>query len=434
MTGATRWAPSWSGVAGLSIFVALVVAAFVLALLPTAQRWSGDVPFFQEHAGLVLTGHHDESPFLSWYPPLALAPIGIPLTAGAGAAYVLAFAVEMAAVAAAGAVAVRRAAGSQGGRVVVYGTLVLLTAPLVLWRYDILPAVLVVAAIWASRERRWMLVGVLVGLGAGLKVFPVVLIPLFAGYAWRTDGRPGGARLLGATCVVGLVSLAAYLLFPGSSPLNLLSFTAGRPLQIETVPGSIIAVSTAAGIADASVEFGSFSYNFVGAAAESALGILRAVQPIVLAGVISLGVVAIWRSRHPAMLATAAAATLIALLVTNPVLSSQYMLWVLPLAPLLAGWSRWSLIGAIALTGLLFPWLYDGLLRLDPLPVGVLVARNGLLLTALGALLVQLTAARHPSGTQEGAGEEHGRPVVDPQVGNGTQAGDDRRPDASGSA
>lgn len=421
-------ARSQASIAALATFGVLVVAATILAMIPAAQRWSGDVPLLEEHARLMLNGRHDESLILNWYPPLALIPLGVPLLAGSGPIYASALAVEMAAVAAIGAYFVARFAqesGSTSRRVVLYGALVLATAALVVWRYDILPAVLLLGAIWAVMARRWTGGGLALGLATGLKVFAIVLIPVFAVHAWRRGGRTGLARFLGAVSLVGLVALSAYLVFPGTTPFDLLAFTVNRPLQIETVPGSVIALLGSLGIGAVEVSFGSFSFNLVGEAAAAAPGLLRLVQLPVLVGTVALGSIAVWhssRGRDPTLV-VACVAVLLAMLVTNPVLSTQYVIWALPLVPLIPGRVQIPLVGAIGLTALLFPWLYSGLVALEPLSAAVLVGRNGLLLIAwVAALTVLVSSARKQTSNDEHQREEDGGAVVDPEVRDAGQA------------
>jgi hypothetical protein len=404
------WARSHAGIAALATFAVLVAAATLLAVIPAGQRWSGDVPLLEEHARLLLTGRHDESLFLDWYPPLALVPIGIPLLAGSGPMYASAFAVEMAGFAAIGAYGIARFAkptGFASVQVTLYGALILATAALVVWRYDILPAVLVFGAVWAATARRWLGAGTAIGVAAGLKVFAIVLIPLLAVYAWRSGGSAGLGRFTSAVSVSGLLALGAYLIFPGASPLDLLAFTINRPLQIETVPGSVIALLGAVGIGASEVSFGSFSFNLEGGAAAPAPGLLRLLQLPVMGATVVLGSVAVWRSGRSAQtnLIVACVAVLLAMLLTNPVLSTQYVIWVVPLVPLLPGRTRWPLAGAIGLTAILFPWLYSGLVALEPLPATVLVARNGLLLLAWIAAIVLLSDSmgNQPSPDERGA-------------------------------
>ena len=434
------WATSRSTVSALATFVVLVVAATLLAMNPVAQRWSGDVPLLEEHARLMLTGRHDESLFLSWYPALALIPIGLPLLAGSGPVYAFVLAAEMATVAAVGSYGIARTGRTSGSAVrgaVLFGALALSTATLVVWRYDILPAVLVLGMVWAATARRWTGAGTALGLAAGLKIFALMLIPVLAVYAYRSGGTAGLVRSMSAVGAAGLVSLGAYLVFPGATPFDLLAFTVDRPLQIETVPGSVIALLGALGIGAVEVSFGSFSFNLVGDAAATAPGLLRLLQLPVLGGTLVLGSVAVWRSgrARETSLVVACVAVLLAMLVTNPVLSTQYVIWVLPLVPLLPGRVRWPLVGAIGLTALLFPWLYSGLVALEPLPAVVLVARNGLLLVAwIAALALLVTSARDQPSADERHREEDGRPVMYPQVRDGGHARQDRDADGARSA
>ena len=88
-------------------------------------------------------------------------------------------------------------------------------------------------------------------------------------------------------------------------------------------------------------------------------------------------------------LATLVAATLLAVVTTNKVLSPQYLIWLLPFVPLLSRWPRVLMIAAAALTAVEFPFLYDGLRGLDAGPVLLVNLRNGLLIATLVWLVVE---------------------------------------------
>lgn len=436
-TAAIHGDMSRSAVPALAIFGALVLGAVLLAMTPAAQRWSGDVPLLEEQVRLILEGRLGDSQVLTWYPPLALIPLALPLMVGSGPTYAFGLAVEMAAVTAVGAALLTRldrASGWRSRSVLLYGALVLAAGALVLWRYDIVPAVLVLGAIWGAATGRWATVGAALGLAAGLKIFAVILIPVFAAHAWRSGGTRGVGRLGLAVVVAGLVSLGAYLAFPGASPFELLAFTAGRPLQIETVPGSALTLLAALGISNVEVEFGSFSYNLVGPGADAVPGVLRLLQMPAVVGTLALGSLAVSRARRSrwGILVASVASALLALLVTNPVLSPQYLIWLLPLAPLLVGTMRWALVAAIGLTALLYPWLYSSLLELDPLPAALLVVRNGLLLVAWAAsllVLARIAWREHDRTADQRDGEGDRRAVVDPQIGDDGHARQDGRAD-----
>jgi hypothetical protein len=97
-----------------------------------------------------------------------------------------------------------------------------------------------------------------------------------------------------------------------------------------------------------------------------------------------------------------------AYLVTSKVLSPQYLLWIFPLAvvglliveegPERMWLRRWVvvLIMAMALSHLIFPVLYDSLVRPDgwsTIAVGALVLRNALLVALFAVALIRFSAS-----------------------------------------
>jgi hypothetical protein len=81
---------------------------------------------------------------------------------------------------------------------------------------------------------------------------------------------------------------------------------------------------------------------------------------------------------------------LLALILGNRVFSPQYVIWLLPFAPFLPGRLRWLTLGAFALTAVIFPFAYDGLIHLELVPVALLVARNLALVALFTAILQRL--------------------------------------------
>lgn len=397
--GARRTGPLRSGLLVIGFGLGLIAALALLAQLPAVQRWNGDVQLYEHYARLAWSGRLGASPFFDWYPPPALVPLGLPLLAGAGPAYAFVFAAEMVVVASLGILLVSRVARRMGAdeRVtLLYAALVAVSSAVIAWRYDIVPAVLVLAAVSATISGRWALGGVSLGMAAGLKLYAAVLAPLYVLWAWRRGGSSAALRLAVGVAVVGLASVASYLLFPGASPFDPLAFTAARPVQLESIAGGAIGLAAALGIGDASVSFGFGSYNLDGPAADTAEAVLRIVQPIAVLGTLALSMVAIWRKPRPSerLLVTASLAVLLAMLVTHKVLSTQYLVWILPLVPLATGWVRGLLTAAVVLTAIVFPWLYSSLVALDAAPVALVFARNLLLVAGWVLTLGQLWSVR----------------------------------------
>ncbi len=373
----------------------LIALATIVALTPAGQRWNGDVRLFAHYASLTFSGDLGRTAFLSWYPPLALGPLTLPLAAGDGPAYVLALAAEMAAVATAGLLLLLRFADRLGGArrsATAFALLACAMAAVVAWRYDIVPAVVSLASLVALVSGGWLVAGLALGITAGLKVYAVVLAPLFVIWAWRVGGSGAALRLSAGLIAAGAVALGSYVFFPGASPAELLAFTASRPVQVESLPGAAIAALASIGIGTASLGYDAGAFNVSAPAADAALAVLKVLQPLVVVAVIGLGCAAIVRARStpPRILLLACLAVLLSLVVTNRVISPQYLIWLFPFAALAGGKLRWLIGAAVLLTAVVFPWLYSALIDLQPMPLLLVVARNGLLLLAWIAAVVSL--------------------------------------------
>src|SRR5262249_45555026 len=117
----------------------------------------------------------------------------------------------------------------------------------VLGRYDLVPAATVVVAYWAARSRRFPLAYGLLAVGTLLKLYPVVLVPVVAIEQYRALGA-SPFRLPPRPVVLGLAVFAAvvaggFALAAALAPdqwLGPFGFNAERPLQVESVPASVL--------------------------------------------------------------------------------------------------------------------------------------------------------------------------------------------------
>lgn len=78
----------------------------------------------------------------------------------------------------------------------------------------IMMALLLLSLLWLAQERHAR-AGVVFGLAALIKVFPLFVAPLWMIYAWRRDGAAKAARFVGAAAATGIaVALPFFLLNP----------------------------------------------------------------------------------------------------------------------------------------------------------------------------------------------------------------------------
>ncbi len=257
-------------------------------------------------------------------------------------------------------------------------------------RFDLWPAMLTAAALALLLAGRFRFALGVLGLAAAAKIYPAVLAPIVLAHVWRTRGRR--EALLCGGVFVGVIA-AIVLPFAVISPGGVWESVwgqAGRPLQIESLgAGVLLAAHQLFGL-DLTMESSHGSQNLAGGAAD-ALAVLSTVLQI--AAVVAVW---IWYARGPAdpgRLIRACAAALCAFIAFGKVLSPQFLIWLIPLVPLVRGrrglLASGVLAAALVLTQLWFPYRYWELaLEFDAAASWLVLVRD----LALVGLLVALMA------------------------------------------
>jgi hypothetical protein len=363
------------------------LAAIVLGWLPYA--WPsvirGDLALYERWAGVLGDGRFPAGDVNWQYPPAAAPAILAPSVLPGG--YLGGF-LLVAVLADLGVLAMLRRRAPAGGWYWIAG--VPLLGPVAYARYDIVVAFVAVAALVAYG--RPVVSGALLGLGAMLKVWPVL--------ALLGHRRPWPAVLGAAGAAVAVAGLLAALL-PNS--LDFLSPQRGRGIQLESVPGTVFLVGRHLGW-DGTNELRFGAREWVG----SGVGAVRLVAPVLT--LLALAWLLWWRRRGawgPATPYDVALTAVLLAVVTSRVLSPQYLLWLVALAAVCLGSPRTAqrptaglVLVATALTQLEFPVLWTPIVAGEPADL-VLLARN-LVLVAASVLGVRaLLDAREPAGSSE---------------------------------
>ena len=379
--------------------VAAAAALFLVAWgltdrLLDDRREIVDTPVYERYGNLIEDGEMPYRDFEIEYPPGALPAFVVPALlsddersyrsaferamAGCGVALVLLTAMTLA-----GLRASRRRALSA---LLLVAAFPLLLGSVVLTRFDLYPAALVAGALAALVHGRHRLGFGVLGAAIAVKLYPGVLVPLALAYVWRTRGRREALVSLGIlVAVVALVFLPFLILAPEGVAQSI-GRQLSRPLQIESLGAALyLAAHHLLGL-DVEMRSGSGSQNLHATGTMIAAVLLSVVQIAAL--------VWIWlrRPATPAELVRWSAAALVAFVTLGKVVSPQFLIWLVPVVPLVAGLRglRASVLVAIALvlTQLWFPTRYWDLAReLDPLPSGLVLARD-LVLVALLVVLV----------------------------------------------
>jgi len=250
-----------------------------------------------------------------------------------------------------------------------------LTGSLILSRFDLWPALLTVSALAALLYERHRLAWGFLGAAFAAKLWPFVVVPL----ALVRSYRAGRARAVLVGIAVAAIAFVPFAVLAPRGVWHSLSGQGSRPLQIESLGASL---------------FTTFGHPHVitthGSQNVAGHGTVGAVVALAQAAVL----VALWVAfaRGPATdarLLRYTAACVCAFVALGKVLSPQFLIWLIPLVPLVRG-RRGLLATAILTTALLltqvwFPGKYFDYVDFFH-DAGVVLARN----LTLVALLVVL--------------------------------------------
>jgi uncharacterized membrane protein len=394
-------------VVGLLAFQLIALLAVVFVTLPHVAQWHAlDLSIYYQDSLQLLRGRLPYRDFALEYPPLALLPFALPRLATFGLridfiSYVWLFLLQNAIFSTLIALVITQIRGlrSAGPALALYALLVAVSAPLLPWRYDLFPALLTVLALLCLLRQRPGWAGIWLGLGVAAKLYPAVLLLVFGAYYLAGKNRPALLRLaLGSAGVLAATLLPFVLLTPGPL-LSFLRYHELRGLQLESLPAGVIVLAHVLVMTTARLEFNYGALHVASPLAAAVLSWLPVVVAV-LFGAVLASCLARFREEQAvggcvtsASLVAYSVAALLAFIVTNKVFSPQYVIWLLPFAPLLRLRQAGVLLAICALTIVLFPFDYDHLLGMELLPVLLLNLRNLLVV----ALLVWLLVERAPS-------------------------------------
>jgi hypothetical protein len=400
---------SWSRPAEPGRAALLAVLALVLFIAAWAALHAGfytrsrivDTPVYQRYGNAIVHGQVPYRDFGVEYPPGALPVFAIPALGHAETAdfdrfrQVFEALMWVCGALALGAMSLAlRSLGARPAHVAAALAFAALSplalGSVVLSRFDLWPAALTACALAALLGRRHRLGSGLLGLAVAVKVYPLVLAPLAVVHVWRERGRHEALACLGVLAAVVATCFAPFLaLAPGGVWDSVVRQTT-RPLQVESLgSGVLLGLHHVFGL---TVHWKSShgSQNLVGTGPD-AIGALQTVLQIA-------ALLAVWWlfARGPGgrdELVRASAAAVVAFVALGKVLSPQFLIWLIPLVPLVRGrrgLQASALFGlALVLTQVWFPFRYwDLVFSFDPAASWLVLVRD-LALVALLAVLVR---------------------------------------------
>jgi Glycosyltransferase family 87 len=385
-----RWLVWWLAAAPLF----LLGCVLMVGGLATSKPW-GDVGHYEDFARRILAGEIPYDDFYLEYPPGALPAFVLPgLVTDGDPDYLRAFKLLMALcglAALAGTARVLAQLDASTARAALALGAFVASPPLLGWvflnRYDLWPATLVVFALSALLAARERLAAGLLAAGFLAKVFAFAAVPVAVTRVWRTEGRRATVMAGVVFAAVCLAATGFFLLVAFGGLGNSYWTQATRCLQIESLGASWLLTAeqlgayeaTPGGCSPGSIDLDGTLPDFV-----------AAVSSLVQVAAVALVALAYLRGPEDReRLVAAFAAAVAAFVVFAKVLSPQFLVWLVPLVPLVGG-LRGRIATGIFLVALLLTQIelhgYVGVTIAD-WAVWVLLARN-LLLVALFFVLV----------------------------------------------
>ena len=410
----------------VSVVVFLLACTFSVGGL-SKHEWPGDVPHYQMFGERILDGEIPYHDFYAEYPPGAL-PIFVLPAAISERHYVTDFKWLMAlfgaiALVAAAATLLVLGAGLQRFAVSLSAIAVspALLGHVFLNRYDLWPTALVSVGLLALLSQRVRTAALCLALAVTAKIYAIAALPAAAVHVARTQGRRASTRgLMALLAVAAFITLPfAIVAFGGLG--NSFYVQSTRPLQIESLGASVLLVADQLGLYDAHLFGGKAnSIDLHG----SLPAVVSVVTSLLALAAVLLVVWTYWRGKDTADRFVAAfTASIAAYVAFFKVLSPQYLTWLIPLVPLLAGLRGRVAMGAFLVALLATQLEIYGFEPIHTVPgssflagdpdawaPGLLLGRNVLLVAVFGLALSELRALSAPlaAGTRAAPGAGRG--------------------------
>jgi hypothetical protein len=252
--------------------------------------------------------------------------------------------------------------------------------PFLYLRLDLLSVALAIGGLALVRHRRPALGGAALALACFAKVWPVLIVPsLLIRRSWRA---------LAAFVTVGVVGVGAWVAWVGTKGLSqVVSMRGARGWEIESTVGAVLRTWSADKIR---LNRGAWRFGDIPHWVNWTLMVMMAVT------VAATWLLANRRRPHGAAVleGSAAVAAIAAFLVFSPLLSPQFMIWMVPFAAIaVARGDRivgGLVLAVVALSVLDFNLIWELVHTNQNLPQEIVLLRNFLLVVLIGVCLTQL--------------------------------------------
>jgi hypothetical protein len=355
---------------------------------------------YYDYAGKTLSGLLPYRDFVLEYPPLALGIFTLPRVLGESFRWYYVFfqtEVIIADLVIVGALwfAALRFAMSPTRVLIAYTIGVLAVGPITLHQFDIFSAAFTILAVIALAREKSVLAAFWLALGVAMKVYPILLAPIFVLVEWKRGRLKHIGYAIAAFIGTGLLTVLPWLIRAPKSLLVMINYHKDRGIHLDSTWASVAFILRAMKLTWVNVQLQFQSWQIGG----PATNVLIPISTVVLFSVLAFSYWWIYRRLQngaPAdleFLARASAFVLLGAMAGSKVFSPQYLFWPVPFLALLDLQGDRLIHALFVLVGLItywvYPFHYPALIDRYPLPITALIIRNTLV-----AVLAVLVARR----------------------------------------
>ncbi len=286
----------------------------------------------------------------------------------------------------------------------VYTVILLGLGPLIIDKFDLIVAVMVLFALYAF-IREWNTAAwLMIAVCTMIKIFPVIVIPLFAIYLYEKKQYRELVSGIGVFTVTVMIVILPFFVRCSEGFIDSFTYHSERELQIESTYASALLLGDEWDITSLDIIFDHGSFNADSEIADT----LAKLSPILTIGILLIVYGLYFRKQRILnstdmetqyqLLLNYSILTIIAFILVNKVFSPQYMFWLFPLIPLVTGKQRLIVIALFIITGpitrYIYPDHYFDLVQDKETGIIYLLALRNILLLSMACMLLKWNLPR----------------------------------------
>jgi len=270
----------------LIIFCLIHIIIFTIIFnsnLYVSEGHYGGTLYYYYSLRMVELGQLPYQDFAVEYPPLALVFFTLPyLIISNPATYVNVFAIEILLFDLLGLFLIsalsRRLNLSLWKTLAIYTLALLAIGPIIAHRYDLIPATIVLLALYTFSQGKHKTSWALLAVGMMTKIYPIILAPIFLLYHWRHRQNRQAIAGVATFAITTAVIITPFLLLSPDGLWNSFSYHAQRGLQCESTYSSFLLLGQMLGLTSVEMEFSFGSLNITSPLAD----MLAKVSPLIM--------------------------------------------------------------------------------------------------------------------------------------------------------